>query len=82
MLRYKEKRRRVHLVLRNGQFEKIPYDPQLNTTAANTIKLVRFAHCKNKNLHAALKQKFQILDSVLELSYFIIHYYAEPGKLV
>ena len=48
---------------------KVEYDPIFKTQAQNSIKLVRIVRCKNENLHAALKQKYQILDSVLELSY-------------
>ena len=52
-----------------GELYKIPYDPQLETAVHNTIKFVRFVRCKNENVHAALKQKFQILNSKLNTSY-------------
>ena len=39
------------------------------TISENTVKLVRYGRCKNENVHAALKQKYQILDAPLETSY-------------
>lgn len=38
------------------------------TRADNTIKIIRTVRCKNENVHAALKQKFQIFDSTVPLS--------------
>ena len=62
--------------------QKVEFDPRFKTQAENTIKLVRIVRCKNENLHAALKQKYQILDSVLELSYLDPLYDSEssPSK--
>ena len=51
------------------EIEKIPFDPQLKTNAANTIKFSRAGRCKNEKLHGALKQKDQFLDSRIELTY-------------
>ena len=48
---------------------KIPYVPQLETAVHNTIKFIRFLRCKNENVHAGLKQKFQILNRELPISY-------------
>ena len=59
--------------------EKIDANPELLTRADNTIKIIRTVRCKNENVHAALKQKFQIFDTVVPL------YYLEPlreGSLV
>ena len=53
----------------DGKLEKKEYDPQLLTAIDNTIKFVRFARCKNENLHAGLKKKFHLLDSKIELTY-------------
>ena len=49
--------------------EKVAVDTNLITRGENTIKIIRTARCKNENIHAALKQKFQIFDSVVELCY-------------
>ena len=57
------------LQIEDGYFKKIPHDPMLKTAIQNTIKLVRFLRCKNENLHAALKQQYCIMDSVIETSY-------------
>ena len=61
---------------------KVEFNPKYKTQAENTIKLVRIVRCKNENLHAALKQKYQILDSVIELSYLepLFHSDSSPSK--
>ena len=55
--------------MENCQLVKKELDPRLLTAIDNTIKFVRFARCKNENLHAGLKQKFHILDRRIELTY-------------
>ena len=57
--------------MENDLFEiiKIPYNADLITNTENTIKFSRFGCCKNENLHAALKQKDQFIDSRIELTY-------------
>lgn len=49
----------------------MPPDPMLLTAIENTVKFIRYVRCKNENLHAALKQKFKILDSELPSSYLL-----------
>lgn len=48
---------------------KVAADGDFITRSENTIKIARFVRCKNENLHAALKQKFKILDSVIDLEF-------------
>ena len=65
----------------NGQLKvrKVEVDQDFITRGDNTIKLVRFVRCKNENLHAALKQKFQILNSVIDLD-FLDPLFHGPGS--
>ena len=73
---------RVDRVGNEYKMTKVEFNPKYKTQAENTIKLVRIVRCKNENLHAALKQKYQILDSVIELSYLepLFHSDSSPSK--
>ena len=64
----------------NGKIEVIDANPIQKTVSENTVKLVRYARCKNENVHAALKQKYQILDAVLETTYLDVMKDSEVGK--
>ena len=55
-------RKQVEVGPNEYTMEKVDYDP-----ACKTIQFVRLTRMKNENLHAALKQKYQQQDSVLEL---------------
>ena len=63
------KRDEYILYMEDGKLKKKEFDPELLTAIDNTVKYIRFARCKNENLHAGLKQKFQILRGPLALSY-------------